>query len=106
MGDHARSCAVERLKEAAAAGAPISALVATTAAGLGVSRQTVWRWLGLPDRSPPLSRRARTPSKDDIDAYPSWHGDASQAWAERRRSDAELPSLRTFQLDRGYPEGQ
>lgn len=97
VGDDVRRCAIERLTEGAQAGAPISALVATTAAALGISRRTLWRWLAKPPSPAPSARAAWVPSQDDLDTYTRWHGNASQAWRDRRRTDDGLPTLRTFQ---------
>lgn len=90
-----RRCALARLQAARAAGVGVSALVGPTAAALGVSVRTLWRWL---DDGPPGGRpsRAWTPSDEDIDAYLRWKGNAAATWRERAGVGA-VPALRTFQ---------
>lgn len=91
-----RRAALTALAAARHEGRPISARVRATAAALGVSPRSVWRWLrhGLLTGS----RRGQwLPDEADIDAYTGWRGNAAAAWRARRADDPSLPSLRTYE---------
>jgi len=92
----ARACALARIAAARGAGEPPTALVEAVAPALGVRARTVWRWLhdGPPGAAP---SRAWRPSRDDLDAYTRWKGNATAAWRERQATEADVPGLRTFQ---------
>lgn len=70
--------------------------VVATAANLGVSERTIWRWLdnGHPARP---AGAVWQPSAEDVDAYVRWKGNGAAAWRERCEDGAGLPGLRTFQ---------
>lgn len=93
-----RACAVARVRAARDAGQPITALLHAAADALEVTPRTFWRWLADGGPTTPGGRRSGwDPAAADVDAYVGCTGNAAAAWRERRSSEPNLPSLRTFQ---------